>query len=222
MIDYFDLYTSKYNWKIIPVFSRSKIPVLKKWNSNYDKGWCRFYVSTHSDTNLGLLLGEIVDVEGDTPEANRILDGLLAGHEHPTYTSSKSVHHLFRSPDPDLTCLKFGGMEFRGNKHFSVLPPSVHAGGVEYKWLAEPGDAIPDMPTGLLELYNSNKKKCQKIKPGFVLQDCPCCGRKQPIHKKRLTLELQAFRHHGSVWACHGCRKIDVRETCRLVRRGKA
>lgn len=222
ILEYFDRYTSEYKWNIIPVFSRSKIPVTKKWNDNYDKSWARFYVSGHPKINLGLLLGKIVDVEGDTPEANEVLNGVLAGHDHPTYQSSKSIHHLFLTPDAELTCLKFDGIEFRGNKHFSVVPPSVHAGGAEYKWLAEPSGGVPEMPAGLVEIYEKNKKQYKKLKIGFVAPACTCCGQKKPIHEKRFDLEVKAFQHHGQEWQCHGCRKVDVRELCRLIRRGKA
>ncbi len=221
MIDYFNLYTGSYDWKIIPVFSRSKIPVAKKWHSNYNQEWSRFYIKKNSNINLGLLLGEIVDVEGDTPEANAILDKALEGHKHPTYQSSKSIHHLFKSPDQNLTCLKFRGIEFRGDKHFSVLPPSTHAGGKRYRWKVGPECGMPEMPPALRELYESNKKKYNIVSPKFISKICQNCGCKEPIHKKRLELELKAFRHHGCVWTCHKCRKIDVRETCRLIRRGK-
>lgn len=221
MIDYFDMYTIDYNWKIIPVFSRSKIPVTKKWNTNYNRICSRSYVNAHPNINLGLLLGEIVDVEGDTPEANILLNRLLADHKHPTYQSKKSIHHLFKSPDVELTCLKFKGIEFRGNKHFSVVPPSTHAGGIEYKWIVDPECGMPEMPQELLDLYENNKRKFQKAKPGFVTQDCLHCGHKQSIHEKRLKLEIKAFQHHGCSWSCHACRKFDVRETCRLIRTGK-
>lgn len=219
IIDYFDLYTNEYDWKIIPIFSRSKIPVTKKWHSSYNCEWSRFYIETHPNVNIGLLLGKIVDVEGDTPESNTILKKLLEGNKHPTYCSSKSIHHLFISPDPKLTCLKFDGIEFRGNKHYSVVPPSIHAGGVSYKWITDPKCGIPEMPNALRDLYESNKKKNSNIKPGFVIQTCPLCKYKQPIHEKRLKLEIKAFEDSGLNWSCRYCRHIDVRKTCRLIRR---
>lgn len=220
MIEFFDRYTKEYGWKVIPVFSRSKIPVKKKWNSNYNVDWARFYIDAHPKINLGLLLGEIVDVEGDTPAANAFLTTILAGHVHPTYKSSKSIHHLFRTPDKDLTCLKHDGLEFRGNKHYSVVPPSIHAGGAAYEWLVQPDGPIPEMPEQLAEFYNENKRKAKKVKPDFTLAPCGC-GREQPIHEKRYELELKAFRHLGLAWACHKCRNVDVRELCRVIRRGR-
>jgi hypothetical protein len=221
MIDYFDTYTDGYKWKVIPIFSRSKIPVTKKWNGKYNREWSRSYVSANPMCNIGLLLGDIVDVEGDTPEANALLIDMLKGHDHPTYQSSKSVHHLFKSPDHKLTCLKFGGVEFRGHKHYSVIPPSIHAWGIDYKWLVTPECGIPEMPQALRELYENNKKKCYKLKPEFTSQNCKSCGKNQVIHDKRLKLELKAFQLHGCQWTCRNCRKIDVRETCRMMRRGK-
>ena len=221
ILEFFDRYTGECDWKIIPVYHKTKIPVGDNWNLNYNKGWCRFHVQTRQAISLGILLGAVVDVEGDTPEANARLETILAGHEHPKFQSQKSVHHLFQTPDPGLTCFKHDGVEFRGHKHFSVLPPSVHAGGAEYEWLVEPAGQVPRMPEELIDYYKKHRKR-GGLKDGFVSARCSCCGRNEPVHKKRHGLEVQAFARHGQGWDCHRCRRIDVRELCRLIRKNKA
>lgn len=220
IIDFFDRYTREFGWRVIPVYPSSKIPVGLGWNSTYNVERSRSYVHYHPNTNIGLLLGDVIDVEGDTPEANRLLESLLDGYAHPMYESSKSVHHLFRSPDDDLTALKRNGIEFRGHRHYSVIPPSVHAGGAAYTWLVEPQAAIPPMPPALEEFYNKHKRPRKTAwKKGFVEAKCGLCGLTEPIHKKRHDLEVIAFRHHGLDWECHRCRKVDVRDLCREIRK---
>jgi len=221
IVDFFDRYTLELGWQIIPVYARSKIPIGVGWNGKYNLGRARNYVLAHPHINLGLLLGDLVDVEGDTPQANDFLNKILDGYIHPMYESNKSIHHIFRSPDNRLTALKHDGVEFRGHKHYSVLPPSIHAGGIAYKWLTEPGKCIPSMPDELLAFYEKNKKwhGRRALRCSFVAPLCARCGRQQPIHRKRYMLEVEAFRQCGQCWECHDCRKVDVRELCRQIRK---
>ncbi|MFX6202006.1 bifunctional DNA primase/polymerase, partial [Acinetobacter baumannii] len=73
------------------------------WNENWEEDQARNYFRRHPDCNIGLLLGDIVDVEGDTAEANYRLSRIVAGYPHPMYSSNRSVHHLFVNPDPQLS-----------------------------------------------------------------------------------------------------------------------
>lgn len=219
LVDFFDRYTSEHGWKIIPVHPRSKIPVGIGWNGRYNRWRSRHYVYTHPDVNLGVLLGDFVDVEGDTPKANAFLNDLLRGYAHPSYESNKSVHHLFRTPDHELTALRHQDIEFRGHLHFSVLPPSLHTEGGAYKWLTEPTKEMPEMPLGLLDFYRQHRRQSSELKPGFVKPRCSKCECEQVIHRKRYVLEVRAFRHCGLVWECRGCRKVDVRNVCRHIRK---
>ena len=57
ILEFFDRYTTRCGWKIIPVHPRSKMPVSRDWNGRYDPEWCRSYLSRRPDANIGLLLG---------------------------------------------------------------------------------------------------------------------------------------------------------------------
>jgi hypothetical protein len=227
-LEYFDLYTS-IGLQVIPLYPNTKIPVGKNWNENWDKDWSRDQIERRH-ANMGLLLGEIVDVEGDTPAANEFLELLIGDIPHPVYRSKKSFHHLFHTPDPNLTGAKFEGIEFRGHRHQSVLPPSIGPDGTKYKWLRKATWPAPEMPPDLQDLYfkyrpqgappikgKFNKKR--GVKKGHTKTQCCVCKKWIYIHKKRLVLEVRAFREYGTNWHCQDCRELELRADVRRIRK---
>ena len=223
VLEHFDALT-KHGIKVIPLRENSKAPMCKGWNRDWDRDMCRARLQRFPEANIGILLGDIVDVEGDNQESNRELLDLIGDYPHPTYHSNRSTHHLFQSPDNKLRLLKVGKLEFRGYGHQSVLPPSQCA-GIEYKWLKEFRFPIPEMPKQLFIFYEKNKlgfKHRNKIlvKPGHMQVWCSECREKCYLHKKRFKLELEAFQILGLYWQCWGCRLVDLRPACRLIRKG--
>lgn len=223
MLKYFDKY-SALGLKVIPVYRNSKVPVGRNWNQNYNRERCRQAVAT-GQYNLGLLLGDLVDVEGDSDEGNDLLARLIDGVPHPMWRSSRSVHHLFRNPDNTLQTCRFFDIEFRAHGVQSVLPPSIHEDGSPYLWLEKSEFPVPPMPQALLDFYSQHRRTAPatKIKPkgktGFLKTRCKVCGSMESIHQKRLLLEVRAFKEFKLPWMCHGCREIDVRPTCRNIRK---
>lgn len=223
-LEYFDRYVEA-GMKVIPLHAHTKVPVGSKWNVGWNKDRCRKYIADSDDCNLGILLGEIVDVEGDTEEANAYLESTLRNCPHPQYMSFKSVHHLFINPDPKLTMTRFNGMEFRGWLHQSVLPPSIHEKGASYLWLPQSVFPVPKMPLDLFQYYMEYRSKPKKpraknfLKPEHRRTVCKKCGGFQFIHQKRLMLEVRAFADLDMKWLCHRCRTVDLRPACRRIRK---
>jgi hypothetical protein len=231
MLEWFDRYVAV-GLRPIAVYRDTKRPVGDNWNKNWSVDRWRGYFRT-GGYNMGLLLGDIIDVEGDTPEANDLLERMIDGLPHPQFRSCKSVHHLFRNPDPNLTRFVCAGIEFRGHLHQSVAPPSVHESGVSYGWLTETKFPIPKLPDELLQFYLDNRKarpvrkKVEKgppprrrTKSGHKRTQCRVCEGWFYVHKKRLILEVRSFREiYGLPWMCHGCRELDMRGHCRQLRR---
>jgi hypothetical protein len=157
--------------KPIPLQQWSKRPIGLGWNKDWSPERCRADFDKFPGANIGILLGDVVDVEGDDAEANNLLNGLIGDYRHPTWRSSKSVHHLFLSPDPDLTRIVYQNVEFRGHGHQSVVPPSfVHKTKAKYEWLKETSFPVPAMPEPLLQYYKAlprkrNKKAQEEIEP---------------------------------------------------------
>jgi hypothetical protein len=134
--------------------------------------------------NLGVQLGPrsgIIDVECDTPEAERALADLL-GESYPvvpTFKGKRGNHRLFLwAPDlprPDKAVFHFRGVEFRtgnGDKGAqSLFPPSVHPDGPVYTWLVHPDEADPvPFPAAALEVMR-RELDAPAPRPGTRLAD---------------------------------------------------
>ena len=219
--EHFD-YLTDLGLKVIPLRENSKAPMNKCWQKDWDYRRNRERLSCFPKANIGLLLGDVIDVEGDSDHANKVLLDLIGDYPHPSYRSTRSTHHLFKTPDSKLRLLKFREIEFRGHGCQSVLPPSQHL-GVEYRWLTELFP-IPEMPDKLRRLYDtltgkvkSNKSK-SKTKPGYVQAWCSSCNAECYLHQKRFQLELEVFKLTGSSWKCQNCRTMDLRPMVRTLR----
>lgn len=239
LLRFFDKYVSL-GLQPIAISRSSKAPFLKAWNIDWSVDrWRPLFETTRY--NMGILLGNVVDVEGDSAEANDLLFRMIDGLPHPMFSSRKSIHHLFRADkllayDPTFTRKSFNGTEFRGPAHFSVVPPSIHPDGPRYRWLEQAAFPIPDLPDELVEYYirclalrdEKPQPKTKQLPPppkkykkkGFSRTECNLCHKKFYIHKKRLILEVRGFREEfGQKWRCHGCREFDMRDICRSVRK---
>jgi len=218
----------------IPVFKEDKRPAGgKEWHLNWTPYRWRDYFCSDA-YNMGIILGDIIDVEGDTEEGNDLLLRMIDGLPHPMFRSSKSIHHLFQSPDPLFQRLVVDGIEFRGAKHQSVVPPSIHEEGIRYQWVHGSKFPAPLMPDELLRFFLANKeirdakyktpyrqyrKLRNRKKGGHTRTICKICKCGFYVHEKRLMLEVRAFREYYNLpWMCHGCRELDMRELCRTVR----
>lgn len=219
ILEHFDVLIN-HGLKVIPLRQNSKIPMCLGWNRNWNRKIVRDQLRKNPNCNIGFLLGDIIDVEGDSPEANLIIERLVGDYPHPTYRSTRSVHHLFKTPDADLRIFKHNDVEFRGHGHQSVLPPSKHE-EIIYKWLSV-DFPIPEMPEELFAFYRSKKlKQKRKIKPGHIRVWCACCQKQFFIHKNRFTLELESFQLLGHKWNCQKCRLVDLRPVVRILRKEK-
>ena len=206
--------------EIIPLLPNTKKPIFNHWQLEYNKERCRFLLEKNQRMNLGLRLGEIVDVEGDSPHANDLVNQLIGDYEHPSYKSRKSIHHLFINPDPKLTRVVFQDIEFRGFNHQSVIPPSS-VDEVGYRWESL-NFPIPVMPERLLEFFwkvrHKKRNKYIDVKPGHMKIPCSQCGKNFYLHRKRFEEELLAFKLLSQAWQCKNCRQIDLRPICRQFR----
>lgn len=227
-IDFFDKYVSL-GLQPIALYPGTKRPVEPAWNKSWSPERWRPYFA-HGEHNVGLLLGDVVDVEGDTNDANDLLERMIDGRPRPMYRSAKSVHNLFANPDPNLTRLAINGIEFRAWAHMSVAPPSRHTDGTMYRWLSGSVFPVPQMPDELSQFYFRNRRaapsqqqqepRAERGKPrNRHKTHCNSCGAKFPINPTRLRIEVRAFRMHGMLWMCRRCRSIDIRPACRDVRR---
>ncbi len=223
--EYFNCYIDA-GLRPVALYPETKIPVCRNWNNNWNESFWRNYFDENPDSNIGVLLGKYVDVEGDNDTANFQLEALIGDYRHPVYRSSRSVHHLFLNPDPNLTGVSFDGFEFRAKGLQSVIPPSKHPDGTSYEWLVGSKFPVPPMPSALEDFYWQHRPDIKPTKPrrrvlkeGHVHPWCSVCGNRTYLHGKRFHLECQAFANLGYRWACRNCREFDVREDCRKLRK---
>ena len=222
MLRHFDYYVLL-GFKIIPLYPKSKVPIGHGWNRDWNEEQARQTLESNRNANIGLLLGDILDVEGDTPEANDFLDNLIGDYPHLCYCGSKSKHHLFLNPDQSLTRVCKNDIEFRAYKHQSVLPPSIHPDGEAYRWLDETIPVQP-MPDALFQFYKSLRSSAKpnnrrKLPRGWIRPWCSVCQEKETINSRRYKLEVTAFSQFGRKWECHRCRNLDLRDICRKLKR---
>jgi hypothetical protein len=201
---------------------KSKKPLFRNWNGNYNKKKYLEILQSKSDYNIGLLLGDVIDVEGDNLIANNFLENLFKNIPHPTYKSLKSTHHIFRNyPSSKLTRFHSKGIEIRAYTHQSVVPPSVHQeGNFQYTWLHEL-KSIYEMPFFSIDLENKIKKFCDKTF-NFVKKDhtkiwCIECKKLCFGHIKRIEKEIEVFKTEGKKWMCHSCRPEKITNKVRKL-----
>lgn len=208
----------KLGWIIIPIKPNTKQPFLPGWQKATKTNIS--YFKEH-DCNVGLLLGNIIDVEADNKHGNDILERKLKdAPPHPTYQSAKSIHHLFQNSN-HLPYYTTQGIEFRSYKHCSTLPPSV-VNGVEYKWLVDCSTPLPEVPSDLLGFYNY----CKNIKiQRYETPKCFSCEKNKYREKACFERESIAFRHLNLRWICVKCRtkklQRHIKELCRQAKKGK-
>jgi hypothetical protein len=133
---------------------KGKHPVGDAWqhlatdDENEIASW--FENDTGDIPNIGLLLGDLIDVEcdGDADEGEAAIAKYgLDKIDTPAFRSSRGIHRLFRRVPglPAKSKVMVGCIEVRlggENAAQSVVPPSLHAAGVRREWL--PGRSPED------------------------------------------------------------------------------
>lgn len=158
-------------WRLVPIYeptadgcscgkvdcgSPGKHPRVKEWQkaASSDPQQIEQWAERWPETNWGFQLGPdggVIDIEGDSEEAIETLHELFGGDPPPcpTYRSARGFHRLFAWRDdlPAQATFSWGGVDFKlganqkGSQ--SVLPPSRHASGVDYRWDVPPWDVPP-------------------------------------------------------------------------------
>ena len=206
----------------IPLRPGSKVPAGRDWSGSWSPAAVRSTLLESPDCNLGLLLGDVVDVEGDSAEANRLILEMIGNYPHPTYRSRKSIHHLFRTPDRRLRRLQHRQIEFRGHGHQSALPPSVMPDS-DYEWIHDNGLRVPPMPSRLLAYFHRHFRPPAQPRGGRTavrVRTCGVCRIPRKGHAKRISDEAAVFAVSGLPWSCRRCRTHDLRRAVRLLRAG--
>jgi hypothetical protein len=115
---------------------------------------------------VGLVTGSLIVVDVDGPEGAKSLEALEAQHGPlpPTLSAStgRGVHRYYRCPEGVSIAGSAGklgtGVDVRGKGGYVIAPPSVHASGKRYEWIAE-GVPIAELPEWIAELLKPRERQ---------------------------------------------------------------
>ncbi len=184
-------------WAPIPIPHGAKAPCLREWTSLRVSAddLPHFFAN---DCNVGLLLGAasggLVDVDLDVPEAVAAAELLLpkTGMVHGRADKPRSHHwYITASPPETARWQDMNGdvlCELRSTGSQTLVPPSRHPGGQDYKWHAFDEPARVDGPT--LRLHCALIASC-----AFLARRWPA----QPSNRHQLALPLAGFLLQGGL-----------------------
>jgi len=190
----------------------TKMPIFYGWQKKYNYQSYYELLDSNKKYNIGFLLGNIVDVEGDTNDANQILNNYFLAINHPIYKSKKSYHHLFKNSYRNITRIQIQGFEIRGYNHQSVVPPSNVDSVEDYIWLENliPFKDLPEIPHDFAKSFNiksfKSKEKKSKDKNKSAIW-CFKCRNKFYLNRSFLTCQLNKLKEKKENWFCKICKK---------------
>jgi len=151
-------YRNQYGFNVIPAPTKEKLPKIK-WKEYQDTFPDDKTVEAWDYENIFLILGEIsnntIEIDVDVPhiQLEDIFKNVKAAEEtfliaessqgkKKIYVKAKNIKEKIDSQvsNEQIGTNKKGEplyphVEYRGNKHGSILPPSIHPDGTEYRWL---------------------------------------------------------------------------------------
>ena len=172
-------YINDLNWVLVPVLGTGpepKAPWVRGWPDwKPDAKALADILTKNLQAGIGVNLGGsgLIDLEGDSPEAEGLLDDLCGGLDFPSWRSRRSRHRLFQAhPQVEHLDIKALAIEFRTGRHQSVLPPTVFQGGAKYEWLVSPFEVSPpELPDHLVQFYRDHAGRQRSEKEAIAASD---------------------------------------------------
>lgn len=135
------------------------------------------WFTSYPKANIGIVAGQIsnlvvVDLDDEEAQEWAKQQGLF-DLGAPCVRTARGLHLYFKYPNPEKglvqTVSGFQGkkIDIRANGGFVIAPPSVHQSGVQYTWLVEPNENIPELPDIFLQ---KEKEQLQTQKVNILEQ----------------------------------------------------
>jgi Bifunctional DNA primase/polymerase, N-terminal len=147
---------ARQGWEVFPIAPRGKTPLTKRGlhDATSDEGLVAAWWEERPQANIGLNCGAsgllVVDVDGE--EAARAwgevcdlhggLPMMKAVATTKVAATARGFHFYFVGQGPSSASRVAAGVDTRGLGGYTILPPSVHATGVRYRWLGA-ADPLP-------------------------------------------------------------------------------
>ena len=200
-----------FGYQPILLHHNTKVPIFFKWQKNYNHNIYLPLLDNEKKYNIGLLLGKTVDIEGDSEEANQILENNFFHINHPIYKSKKSYHHLFKNTFRNISRIQIERIEIRGYCHQSVVPPSNVDSEKDYIWIEDlvPYKDLPEIPIEFAKKYKlPSLKRILKEKNREASLSaiwCSNCSKKHLLNEKL----LKSILSKKEKWRCKPCKKLS-------------
>jgi hypothetical protein len=178
--EYVQFYFSK-GLNILPARTKEKMPCIASWKRfqtyKVSQDMINAWLNSGMFNNINLCLGQVSGIYEIDVDVSKAPVGLITlGVENKVWVSESSngkikiffISNCDLPAKMDSKVNKDGEhVELRGNNHLSVLPPSVHPSGCQYKWLNDI-ETIKLVPINGKELYASI---VERLRAEFVFQE---------------------------------------------------
>lgn len=148
-------------WPVFPVAARGKAPLTRRglYDASTDLATLRAWWAARPDANIGVRTGvafDVLDVDGD--EGVDELEARCGGGDVPpgpvVLTPGRGLH-IYVAPTGKSNRVRFApGFDWRGIGGYVVVPPSIGANGVRYRWWPDDQQRIEPCPGWLLAALN--------------------------------------------------------------------
>lgn len=178
-------------WRVLPVKSRGKTPLMKKWTTAATADVERvglWWTNSYRNAGVGIATGEasgivVIDVDAKHDGERGLVE--LEGRHGPlpptltAKTGGGGRHLYFRYPIgvEIRNCAGLAGVDgidVRGEGGYVVAPPSVHASGAQYEWASEVSE-LAELPPAWIRLLTAAKPpEAPAAQAGRTAKRDPC------------------------------------------------
>lgn len=218
-------YRDEYGWNVLPALTKKKKPNLKSWTEWQNKFTDETLFNSWKFDNIFLVLGKIsndtVELDIDVPNVKLedIFEDVEAAKKKVLISESslgkKKIYakaiQIKEFKDAKVSNEQVGTtekgepiyphVECRGNRLGSVLPPSIHPNGTQYKWL---NDELPELQSIDIEKLFITIVKRLREKYGYVPEKKEETTEGTTGEKKRKTRPRLCFmmsQNNGDSWS---------------------
>jgi len=194
------------NWCVFPLKPQDKVPFNKfGWGKLQeqvpDKNQILEWWKDKPDANIGVLTGRIsnlVVVDIDDDKAFNFLGNhniYLDDEPTPISKTQRGWQYFFTYPEDGVKHRDFEYGEIRSDRHYVVIPPSIHPSGIEYEWVKDCSPhALPlaSPPKALIEFANRASNENSNGKTNEIAEVI-----REGVRNTTLTSLAGSMRHRG-------------------------
>jgi len=172
-------YARDRGWRIFPVNSEEKEPLIKKWpeKATTDPELIAYWFRKFPGAGVAIATGprsQLCVIDCDSEEAEAAFRALGPVPDTLTSETGRGIHLLFSTvtPLPNSASILAPNVDVRCRGGHIIAPPSVHASGKVYTW-RNPGTPVAPLPEWLEERIQFPPAKKKPPAPLYPLGQLP-------------------------------------------------